>query len=76
MTTHSRPLSDYKKTSIMMDCLKQYERLSHEVLEILEKFKNPTLTTDEVNLLNIDLNNMEKEMNDLIINMSQYGGKI
>ena len=75
MTAYSRPLTDYKKTVLMVGYIKQYKELSVTLLDLLEQAENPSLTKDELDELNIALNNMISEMNEIIDYISIYNGK-
>lgn len=72
---HSRPLTDYKRTTLAMECIKRYQELSVELMEILDRVKNPTLSDAEVVQLNIELENMIEEINELMKNITFYNGQ-
>ena len=76
MTTRSRPMTDYKRTSLMMEYIKQYEELSDALLEMLEELKNSTLEDDELDKLNIALEDMAREMEELVQLIAQHGGDV
>lgn len=76
MTTRSRPITDYKKTALMLKYIREYEELSNTLMEMLQELKMKTLADDELDKLNIALEDMAQEMEDLVGRIMQYGGKV
>jgi len=76
MTTRSRPITDYKRTSLMMKYIREYEELSNALLEMLQELRTKTLEDDDLDKLNVALEDKAQEMEDLVERIEQYGGKI
>ena len=78
MTTHSnpRPMTDYKKTVLVMKSIKQYEELSDTLMKLLDELRDHSLADDEIKKLNIALSDLAREMEELVSRITQYGGKV
>lgn len=78
MTTPSRPrpMSDYKKTVLMMDYIRQYDELSVALLALVEELKAGMISDDELDRLNTALETMAEEMQTLVDLITQHGGNV
>ena len=72
MTTHSRPITDYKKNSILENCYQQYQNLNLELMEIICKLYSYLLSDNEIDELNNKVDSIMTEIDILSNTISKY----